>query len=622
MRWLSPRGGLSIGSGDVTTGSLLTASITPNPAPLVPTYQWTDDGSNISGATSSTYTVAIGTDGVADASLIRCVVTIDGTPYTSNARRLRHPLGSFAALVDQSFAEDTGVREYEFAAATGTGLTWTYDLVSPPSDVTIDSGTRTIFFDTDALAQQTGTDITVSATDQYGRAATGSPRTFNLDITENLAVNPDFTDLTFADPDPGVPDELTATYTYAGSDTLVFRGITSTSATVPGATRAEELDNIRNGTGSGTLEEFSVNPFSTSNFDLTGLTATSEAATYIHAFIEEETNGGISTIRTTAVSGLDFTAPTLGSLATDSVDGTEVTGTFSEAVYGTEDPADWTINGDTPDSVIISGTSFTADMTSNPIAFGDVVTLSYSGGDIADGDGNPLATISGASVTNNVPSPFDLISVDTATLPISGTSLTRSGLTLPAGDYLVVLSGVFNSPTPANGDWSVTLAGNSAGAPQYSYIPSRFASHFVWRVNVPSATTGDLVISRVASTWSFFRGAVQLLRATANFTLDTAGAAVSNNGAQNAVMDVSQNVGAGSYVIAGVSTSRDEASANVAWAGATEQVFAAGGNTPRLVSIALASNVAAATPRTITATFSGQSATSANGAFSLEVVPA
>jgi len=53
--------------------------------------------------------------------------------------------------------------------------------VSPLAGVTINSATRTITFDTDTLAVQSGTTITVRAVDQYGRNP--GDRTFDLAIT-------------------------------------------------------------------------------------------------------------------------------------------------------------------------------------------------------------------------------------------------------------------------------------------------------------------------------------------------------------------------------------------------------------------------------------------------------
>ena len=178
---------VSIGSGPFTSGTELTATVNGLEGGETVTYQWQDDGVNITGATSSTYTAAIGTDSVADASQIRCVVTVDGgDPINSAAREIRYAAGSFGTLSNQLFTENTGDQTYVFSAATGANLTWTYSLVSPPSDVTIVSATRTITHDTDTLAIQSGTEITVRATDQYGRTI---DRTYELTISEASATD-------------------------------------------------------------------------------------------------------------------------------------------------------------------------------------------------------------------------------------------------------------------------------------------------------------------------------------------------------------------------------------------------------------------------------------------------
>lgn len=132
-------------------------------------YQWTDDGANITGATASTYTAEIGTDSVADASLIRCVVTVDGEPYTSNARQIQYAAGTAPAVADgQSFTvDDTSVNID--GSASGANLTFSYVLTGAPSGVTINASTGAITGTPDTAS--TGT-ATITATDQYGRTLT------------------------------------------------------------------------------------------------------------------------------------------------------------------------------------------------------------------------------------------------------------------------------------------------------------------------------------------------------------------------------------------------------------------------------------------------------------------
>lgn len=139
-------------------------------------------------------------------------------------------VGNFDALSNQQFEKDTGNQTYVFSAATGTDLTWTYALTSPPAGVTIDSATRTITFDTNALALQTDTAITVTATDQYGRPATGSPRTFNLDIVETI-VPFDPADL-FGASEAGFFFDFTTTDSYTDTGRTTNAVLTNTVAGV------------------------------------------------------------------------------------------------------------------------------------------------------------------------------------------------------------------------------------------------------------------------------------------------------------------------------------------------------------------------------------------------------
>jgi hypothetical protein len=333
-----------------------------------------------------------------------------GSPRTFTLEIALPAVGSFGALTNQSFADDTGNQTYVFPAATGAGLTWTYALTSPPSGVTINSGTRTITFDTNALAVQSGTVITVTATDQYARAATGSPRTFTLTIS--TAVNPSFTNLVFADPGNATPDTITATYTYGGADTLrAFVAIRNGGSALTAA-------QLRDGTGT-FLERVVVNPFSAATFDLTGFTATSNAGTAIDMAIGEVTNGGLSAAQTVAASGLDFTAPTFSSaVPADNATGVAVDSnivlTFSENVFaGTgsftlrnvTDSADVetfdiaTGVGSAGGTVSIAGAAVTFNPAAN-LGNNKSTSVRWPAGILLDADGNALAANTGDTLYN------------------------------------------------------------------------------------------------------------------------------------------------------------------------------------------------------------------------------
>jgi hypothetical protein len=164
---------VSIGSGPFTTGTELTATISGLEGGETVTYQWTDDGVNIPGATSSTYTPAIGTDSIADASQIRCVAVVDGgDPITSSAREIRYAAGSVTESILPNITIDVDVLDIDFASDfTTTNLTGTYVITGLPTGV-VDDG--------DGTASGTATGAPgsftpqVVFTDQYGRTITGN----------------------------------------------------------------------------------------------------------------------------------------------------------------------------------------------------------------------------------------------------------------------------------------------------------------------------------------------------------------------------------------------------------------------------------------------------------------
>lgn len=164
---------INIGSGPFTTGTELTATVSGLAGGETVTYQWTDDATNITGATSAAYTAAIGTDAVADASLIGPTVTIDGTEYVARGREIRYPPGSvtetgapFAWTID-----DTTLNQNFASDFTTTNLTGSYVIAGlPTGGVDDEDGT--------ASGTLTGTpssgNVTVTFTDQYGRPTVGT----------------------------------------------------------------------------------------------------------------------------------------------------------------------------------------------------------------------------------------------------------------------------------------------------------------------------------------------------------------------------------------------------------------------------------------------------------------
>jgi hypothetical protein len=409
-----------------------------------------------------------------------------GANWVTRSFIARRAPGAFAALVNQTFTDNTGNQIYTFAAATGAGLTWAYTLVTPPVGVTINSGTRVVTFDTNAMAVQSGTVITVRAADQYGRTIdrtftltinlpaqatggpdldlsfpediaitptnlianwtlngntlsffsispplpsglsintsgvlSGTPTTVTADATYTLtmvdtysrqtsdnftlqitigAINPSLTGLTFADPGDGVPDELTATYSYFGGDTLrAFVAIRNGGSPLTPT-------QLRDGTGT-FLERVVVNPFSATTFDLTGFTSVSDAGTAIDMAIAEVTNGGISAAQTVAVTGLDFTRPVFSSA--QATNANTVVVTFSQPIFGTGISINWSFNiNGSPASVtaaVVSGSTVSLTVSDTMVNGQVLNALAYVPGDLDDQDGNQVLAFSGQSITNSIP---------------------------------------------------------------------------------------------------------------------------------------------------------------------------------------------------------------------------
>jgi hypothetical protein len=411
-----------------------------------------------------------------------------------------------------------------------------------------------------------------------------------------VSANPDFTDLAFTAGGSGVEDNLAATYTYAGNYPLVFRGVTSTVFTPPGADAAAIRSNIIAGTGTGNLEEFAVDPFSGSTLTLVAgqLTASSNSATYIHGFIEEKTNTGFSEIRTVAVSGLDFTVPTI-TWATN-LAGTQLIGTPSETLYETDTVVgNFTMSGHTLTNLAI-GATITMDISPS-VAAGETDTINYSGGDLRDGRGNPVANITGGAITNNVTTADFFLDSDVAPGAVEATTksvtLDTSGAAASSTIY-VALSIITGSPFAGTQAGTVTIDGNSMTL----VSGTRFADSVAFRPAVAIFKATGLTLPASSSVvWTgngtdealFFAAAAFCVPAS---TTDSANGAYLNSSFADPIV-VSQNVATGNYVIQ-VLAARDFLLSGLV--GLTD-----GGSflpsAERTLAFGYAENVAAATPR-------------------------
>jgi hypothetical protein len=164
--------------GQVGSHAAISYAITPDNG--TETVKWSaspDPGAAATFGTGASPT----TFAAADGFLVYLHVTDDGETATRSFSA-RYDEGDFGALTDQTFTEGDG-GTYVHPAATGTGLTWTYAATDLVSGVTYNAGTRTITYSSGLAVQEDTRGATISATDQYGRPASGSPRAANFTIT-------------------------------------------------------------------------------------------------------------------------------------------------------------------------------------------------------------------------------------------------------------------------------------------------------------------------------------------------------------------------------------------------------------------------------------------------------
>ena len=264
---------LHVTSGAVTVSRSFPARYAPATAPTIGAQTWTADVTNVSlsaAASAANLTLGYAATGLpAGVSIDAATGLVTGTPTAASSgmvtvtatdqygRALDYGFpqttslpapGSFGALADQTFTEGTGAQTYTFAAAAGAGLTWSYGLVSPPPGVTIAPASRTITFDTDTLAPQSGTNFTVRATDQYGRTiersatfavqvlpaviaiTSAGPQAANGDVPISYSINKDDPAVLCMAFDAALPDPVAADFGGDNAPAYVDQGSVSLTA--------------------------------------------------------------------------------------------------------------------------------------------------------------------------------------------------------------------------------------------------------------------------------------------------------------------------------------------------------------------------------------------------------
>lgn len=135
---ITPTVGIAIttGSNPVCTGGSLTFTATPTNGGNNPTYQWTKNNVNISGATNAIYTGTAGTDFV-NADEIRCILTSNApnaNPLTATSTGITMNIGSPITLTTVSNQTICLGQTATFSSVVSGGTTNNPDSFSPPDN--------------------------------------------------------------------------------------------------------------------------------------------------------------------------------------------------------------------------------------------------------------------------------------------------------------------------------------------------------------------------------------------------------------------------------------------------------------------------------------------------------
>jgi hypothetical protein len=309
--------------------------------------------------------------------------------------------------------------------------TLTYQFIDPlPTGLTLSpagvlSGTPTNLL--------SATNFTLRGTDTYGRT---TDLEVNITIVSSAAaVNPVFNNIAVAQTagSLGLPDRISGfTYNYTGSQAVTLYAALTNTATVQ--TKA----NIKAGTGGGVLQTVAYPNYNGGTVDLDGFT--NEAATHLQFFAEELSNGGSSSIIVVELTEVDFTKPTPPAIFTDAISGTTITLLFNDEMFGSTNTSFWSVPGRTVTGVNV-GVASVILTVSPAFSASDVLTVSYTPGDIRDERGNLMDAFVNLPVENN------LVLTGWSATETSGGIVINSQPSVPA------------TPIATGGSGSITITG-------------------------------------------------------------------------------------------------------------------------------------------------------------------
>jgi hypothetical protein len=242
---------------------------------------------------------------------------------------VRYRPGQLPAFAPQSFTVGVG-GTYQHPAAIGPGLTWTYAQVAAVAGVTYDAGTRTFTYAT-SLAEQTGTAYGASATDQYGRPASASPRTSTFAIAVGDITAPTASAVVAGT--QSATGDVPVSINGLSEDSTLFWVAVPTGSATPSAPQVVAGQNGSGGTPSGSGSQavtLGGGPYSLAlpsglgsvNYDL-------------HIVFRDAANNNSTVFSNTNIA-IDTTAPTVSLSPADGATGVTATAnivmTFSEAM--------------------------------------------------------------------------------------------------------------------------------------------------------------------------------------------------------------------------------------------------------------------------------------------------
>lgn len=312
-------GSIDVSTFKIGTTQTITAGTATATGGGTVTYEFRHLANGVTVSTLAAYAHVGANDGQGGAAQWRAVETGGTNPgatawQTVASGTITYPAPVAAgSLVNQSFTDDTGVQTYD-ASGDFTGSALVFSLVSPPSGVTINSGTGVVSFDTDALTLQTGTSITVRATNSGGFADSA----FLLDIVTGQQI-------TLSGVSFNGTDTISMTVNRAGTIYwMITDNATETATDVINATGAIDSGNfvVSSGSNNATIS-YPNTPVGNHYLHIVADAATSPAPSAVdstqYTFPSGDTTAPILTSPTDAANGQ--TAST-GSVTTDEANGT------------------------------------------------------------------------------------------------------------------------------------------------------------------------------------------------------------------------------------------------------------------------------------------------------------